>query len=76
MPIFNKDLPAFDKPLEGFPKEQEVYKGKVLPDTLHPAVPNLDSDFGQVGTGDVQDLFRMNSVQSGPIFWSVRIESH
>jgi hypothetical protein len=70
MPIFNKDLPAFDKPLEGFPKEQEVYKGKVLPDTLHPAVPNLDSDFGQVGTGDVQDLFRMNSVQSGPIFGS------
>lgn len=74
MPIFNKDLPAFDKPLEGFPKEQEVFKGKVLPDTLQPGVPNLDSDFGQRETGDVQDLFRMNAFQSGPIFGSTLSE--
>lgn len=70
MPIFNKDLPAFDKPLEGFPQEGEVYKGKVLPDTLHPSVPDLNTEFSENNTADVQDIFTMNSFKSGPVFGS------
>lgn len=70
MPIFNKDLPAFDKPLEGFPQEGEVYKGKALPDTLHPSVPSLGTEFSENDTTDVEDVFRMNSFKSGPVFGS------
>jgi hypothetical protein len=74
MPIFNKDLPALDRPLEGFPQETQVYKGKVLPDTLHPSVPNLNTEFVQNDTMDVQDVFNVNSFKSGPVFGSTLSE--
>ena len=71
MPIFNKDLPENNKPLEGFPQEEEVYKGKVLPDVLHPSVPNLGSEFSDSSGSkdvDVDDIFTMNSFKEGPAF--------
>ena len=70
MPIFNKDLPNFDKPLDTFPEHGELYKGKVLPDTLHPSMPNLGGEFGEDKSLSIDDLANMNAAKPGPIFGS------
>ncbi len=70
MPIFNKDLPSFNTPLEGFPEHEELYKGKVLPDTLHPSLPNLGTEFGEGKALSIDDLANMNAAKPGPIFGS------
>lgn len=71
--VLNNDFSALDKPVDRFPEHDDIYKGKVLPETLHPSYHpshnSLNTEFGEGANNlDVQDIFRMSSGKSSPIF--------